>query len=330
MTPNRIWKIAGYTAGAIVLLIAGAILYITGFLLRTNPEPLNVEVTPARVEAGRYLANHVMVCIDCHSTRDWTLFSGPIVPGTEGSGGEIFSKEMGFPGKFVSPNITPYALRSWTDAELFRAITQGIDKRHMPLYPVMPFPYYGKLDREDILSIIAYLRTLPEIASTPDPSYTGFPFSLIMYLIPKKPVFEPKPDRSDTLAYGKYLVTAAVCIDCHTTARKGMIDRSLAFTGRREFKLQMKTVVSANITSSVDAGIGRWSPEAFIARFRAYDPLTNPLPKAENVGFNTVMPWSMYAGMDPTDLLAMHHYLQTLEPVETEVKKINSSRISRE
>lgn len=322
MTPNKIWRIAGYSAGAIVLLIAGAIIYITGFMLRSKPEPVTVEVTPARVEAGRYLANHVMVCMDCHSTRDWKLFSGPIIPGTEGIGGEVFSEEMGFPGRFVSQNITPFKLKEWTDAELLRAITHGIDKRNMPLFPVMPYPYYGKLDREDIYSIIAYLRTLPVQDTTPEPSYTSFPFSIIMYLIPKKPAFEQKPEKSDTVAYGKYLVTAAVCVDCHTIARRGKIDRTRAFAGGREFVMPLKTVVSANITPSVATGIGRWTAEAFIARFQAYNPATNPLPKAEDVGFNTVMPWSMYAGLDSVDLRAMYRYLQSLEPVENNVKKI--------
>jgi mono/diheme cytochrome c family protein len=322
MKTKTIWKIAGYTAGAIIVLIAGAIIYITGFSLRTKPTPLQVDGTPARMTAGGYLANHVMVCIDCHSTRDWKSFSGPIVAGTEGMGGEVFSEEMGFPGRFVARNITPYALKNWTDAELFRAITQGIDKRDMPLFPVMPYPYYGTLDREDIYSIMAYLRSLPEIPSKTEPSYTGFPFSIIMYLIPKKPEFVQKPEKGNTVEYGKYLVKAAVCIDCHTVARRGKIDRTKAFTGGREFIMPGKTVASANLTPSLKTGIGRWSPEAFIARFKGYDPTVIRMPKAEDVGFNTVMPWSMYAGMDSVDLRAMYTYLQTLEPVENEVQKI--------
>lgn len=46
----------------------------------------------------------------------------------QGAGGEIFDQNMGFPGKFISPNITPYALREWTDGEIFRAITSGVNK----------------------------------------------------------------------------------------------------------------------------------------------------------------------------------------------------------
>src|SRR4051794_14369913 len=65
-----------------------------------------VEASPQNVERGRYLANHVTVCVDCHSTRDWSRFSGPVQPGTEGRGGERFGHEFGFPGEFYSANIT--------------------------------------------------------------------------------------------------------------------------------------------------------------------------------------------------------------------------------
>ena len=54
-----------------------------------------MEVTKERIERGKYLANKVMVCVDCHSKRDWSKYSGPIVPGTEGMGGEVFYLMIG-------------------------------------------------------------------------------------------------------------------------------------------------------------------------------------------------------------------------------------------
>ena len=50
-------------------------------------EPLPAEVlrsTPARLARGAYLVEHVTVCLDCHSQRDWDTYSAPIVIGTEG------------------------------------------------------------------------------------------------------------------------------------------------------------------------------------------------------------------------------------------------------
>ena len=36
------------------------------------------------LERGEYLTLYVAGCLDCHSKRDFTKFSGPVVPGTEG------------------------------------------------------------------------------------------------------------------------------------------------------------------------------------------------------------------------------------------------------
>ncbi|HRP18712.1 MAG TPA: cytochrome C, partial [Ginsengibacter sp.] len=81
-------------------LIIGAI-YLK-FLLPdvSNAPNLKVEINSQMVERGKYLAYHVTVCMDCHSTRDWSKFSGPPIAGSDGKGGEYFSRNMGFPGDF--------------------------------------------------------------------------------------------------------------------------------------------------------------------------------------------------------------------------------------
>src|SRR5207244_516768 len=42
-----------------------------------------IETTPARLERGKYLVEHVTNCIDCHSDHS-TAYGFPIKPGTEG------------------------------------------------------------------------------------------------------------------------------------------------------------------------------------------------------------------------------------------------------
>ncbi|MEO6134044.1 MAG: cytochrome C, partial [Ginsengibacter sp.] len=66
------------------------------------------------------------------------------------------------------------------------------------------------------------------------------------------------------------------------------------------------------------SGIGSWSPEQFVARFKAY---TNPanFPNMDSQVVNTVMPWVMFAGMDTSDLRSIYAYLHTLKPVENTV-----------
>ncbi|HYE56562.1 MAG TPA: cytochrome C, partial [Chitinophagaceae bacterium] len=155
---KKVFKILGILLLVILVAVAGLAAYVKFALPDTGPAPdMKVEITPERVKRGEYLANTVMVCMDCHSTRNWNVFSAPPVPGTLGKGGEKFDQTMGFPGTYYSANITPAGIGNWTDGEIFRAITTGVRKNGKPIFPVMPHHNYGKLDAEDIKSVIAYL-----------------------------------------------------------------------------------------------------------------------------------------------------------------------------
>ncbi|MBU1678356.1 MAG: cytochrome C, partial [Bacteroidetes bacterium] len=153
---RKVLKIFVYVFGVVVLLIALLLTYVKTMMPSVGEAPnMKVEINNDRIERGKYLANHVMVCMDCHSTRDWNLFSGPPLAGTEGKGGEVFDQKIGFPGKYIASNITPYNLGNWTDGEIFRAITTGVSKDGTALFNIMPHPNYGKLDEDDIKSVIA-------------------------------------------------------------------------------------------------------------------------------------------------------------------------------
>jgi mono/diheme cytochrome c family protein len=222
-------RIIGFAFLALILILLLWIAYIY-FILPKIPVPdLKVELTPERVARGKYLANHVTVCIDCHSTRDWSKFSGPMVTGTEGKGGEKFGHEMGLPGDFYSTNITPYQLSGWSDGEIYRAIINGVGKGNRPLFPIMPYQYYQNLGREDVYSIIAYIRTLPSIVFLPPASKADFPVNIIMHTFPQSANPEVIPPKSDTVSYGKYLVSNAACKDCHSPFIKNKLDEKMAF-----------------------------------------------------------------------------------------------------
>ncbi|WP_317167985.1 hypothetical protein [Cyclobacterium jeungdonense] len=120
----------------LTLLIIGGLLYISFALPNVGPAAANCKVvsSPEKIARGKYLANHVMLCIDCHSLRDFSLFSAPPVPGTEATGGDRFDQTMGFPGVFVSPNITPAGIGDYSDGEIFRLITTGVKKMEIPFF----------------------------------------------------------------------------------------------------------------------------------------------------------------------------------------------------
>src|ERR1700722_3670853 len=129
-----------YSVAVIILLIIVVISYITLALPNVGePENIKVELTPSRVARGEYLVNHVALCVDCHSKRDWVRFAAPVKSEGIGGGGEGFDSKVGFPGEVHVPNITPYNLKNWTDGELFRVITTGERKDGSAIFPLMPW-----------------------------------------------------------------------------------------------------------------------------------------------------------------------------------------------
>lgn len=311
----------------VAVIFLTAIVSVTCYLkfalpnVGTSPE-ITVERTPDRIRRGEYLANHVAACMDCHSTRNWAYFSGPLTTGTLGKGGEYFGPEMGFPGEFYSKNLTPANLNNWTDGEIFRAITSGVDKDGKSLFPVMPYPYYARMDTEDVLDIIAYIRSLPPIENDVPESDAAFPMNLLINTMPVKTAFTKKPAKNDPEAYGQYLVTVAACMDCHSPVNKGKVILEKAFSGGREFTLPGGILRSANITPDTATGIGSWTERMFVGRFKEYEHLEN-MPSVKPTDYNTLMPWSMYAGMDTTDLKAIYAYLTSLPPIQNQVVKYN-------
>jgi hypothetical protein len=194
------------------------------------------------------------------------------------------------------------------------------------MFPVMPYPYYGKMDDEDIYSIIAYLRTLSPIENNVTASQSDFPMNVILNTIPKKGAPVKRPGPSNVIAYGAYMVNASGCIECHTQVDKGQIIPELAFSGGREFAFPDGSVVrSANITPDTETGIGKYTEKDFIARFKAYAD-SSWTPAAVKTGeYNTIMPWLMYCNMTEQDLSSIYAYLRTLNPVKNQVTKFTAA-----
>lgn len=323
---NRYLKFGLIILTFLLVFIVGAIVYIQMVLpdVGNPPESISLTNSSETLNRGKYLANHVMLCIDCHSKRDFSLYSGPPVPGTEGAGGEVFDHDLGFPGRFISPNITPFNLKSYSDGELFRLITTGVKKDGNPIFPIMPYANYGKMDKEDILAVIAYIRSLQAIEKVQPTSEPDFPFSLIMRTIPQKAEFSIKPPTSDAIAYGKYLVNAASCNECHTKFENGQFTgENLA--GGRVFTMPGGNILTSSNLTPHSTGLGSWSKEQFVERFKQYKDRSK-LRKVQEGEPQTIMPWNMYADITTEDLEAIYSYLQTLKPVDNLVVRFTKAK----
>ncbi|HNR74631.1 MAG: cytochrome c-related protein [Bacteroidetes bacterium OLB12] len=320
---RKLIKYVSYLLIVLIVVIAALLTYVKTALPDVGePEDLKIEYTAERIERGRYLANSVSACMDCHSKRDFSLFSGPPAPGTLGMGGDRFDQTVGMPGVFYARNITSGGISRYTDGELFRVITTGVTREGRALFPFMPYLYYGRMDREDLYSIIAYIRTIAPIKNEVPESVTDFPMNFIVNTIPRKANPQTKPDTTDMLAYGAYMTNASGCIECHTPVDKGQIIQDMAFGGGRDFQFPDGSIVySSNISPDTQTGIGSWTKEIFIKRFKAYADSTYVPEKVAPGAFNTIMPWTMYGAMTEQDLGAIYTYLKSVEPVSNSVTR---------
>jgi mono/diheme cytochrome c family protein len=117
------------------------------------------------VRRGAYLAT-IGHCMECHTP----LVGGALQLDTElGAGGRPFlpSFVKGLPPSWqgsVSRNLTSHlerGLGAWSDAEIKRAIAQGIGRDGRRLQEPMAFAWYAGIRDEDLDAIVAWLRTLP-------------------------------------------------------------------------------------------------------------------------------------------------------------------------
>ncbi|MGE5437811.1 MAG: c-type cytochrome [Syntrophothermus sp.] len=319
---KKVLRIAGIVLGVFVVLIIAGLVYFNSTYPKMVPPPnIKVNATPEMIARGEYLANHVTVCMDCHSTRDWSKYSGPITPGTEGKGGDKFDETMGIPGTIYAKNITPAGIGHWTDAELARAITQGLNKDGKALFPLMPYHSYNTIEEQDLKSIIAYIRTLKPIKNEVPDHDLNFPFNFIVKTMPLDKYHPSKVNKSNSVEYGKYLVNIAGCEDCHTPSEKGERDMTKRFAGGHTFTTPDYTITVANISPDKETGIGNWTKEFFINKFRTYTDAKFKSVNLTKEEFNTFMPWTMFGGMSDEDLGAIYDYLHSVKPVKNSVQK---------
>ena len=138
--------------------VAGKILIRAG-LPDAAAVPTRGVRAPARgatIEYGRYLAHDVFDCAGCHTpgydpdkTHGDDLLRG---------GGEF----TGADGQTIlSPNLTSHAtgLAGWTEADLARAIRDGVKPNGTAVRP--PMPLFRGLGDDEVRAVFLYLRSVP-------------------------------------------------------------------------------------------------------------------------------------------------------------------------
>ncbi len=285
--------------------------------------------TPQRLARGKYLVEGLLQCWGCHSETDFTQRPARPVQGRTGGGYVFPNVELSLPepNRVVAPNISSdpeYGAGTWKDADFVRALRQGIGHDGRTLYPLMPYPYFRNLSDEDLASVIVYERTLaPVHIERPKTVLTDDLKKAFQPLPPLAHVAEP--DRSDRVAYGKYLVTAGHCDACHSpTDERGNNLPGMEFSGGVPLTgnwgpdpKKLITVASLNLTPD-PSGIGYFDEKMFVDVIRTGAVKARPL--------SNIMPWAFFRNLSDDDLKAIFAYLRTLKPVQHRVDNTEPPR----
>jgi mono/diheme cytochrome c family protein len=135
-------------------------LLLAGCATSSRPTPSSA------IDRGHYLAR-LMDCTGCHTP-------GALI-GRPDTDRQLAGSDVGFgtpAGIVYPPNLTPdrdTGLGRWSDAEIVRAVRQGLRPDGRALLPVMPWPSYSALTEADAAALVAYLRTLRPVRNQVPP-----------------------------------------------------------------------------------------------------------------------------------------------------------------
>jgi mono/diheme cytochrome c family protein len=283
-----------FLSGLLALVFAAlSVIGVIG-LVRLNVAPyqyatVNIPVTGAsdQVARGERLAH---LCQGCHSTT-----GGLPLDGSKGN-----FVEGGPPvGVLYAPNLTPSGpLKNWSDAEVARAIREGVDNQGRPLL-IMPSVTFHTFSDADVAAIVAYLRSQPA-ANNPTPAKNvnllaaAFVGSGMFPTSAQPPITQPvNAPAQGTADYGSYLVHSAGCVDCH----------GQSFTGTPPGGFGPPP--APNLTTVVP----KWSQQDFINLFH-----TGKDPSGRQI--STEMPYKDFVeAFSDSELADMYTYLHGLQPM---------------
>jgi mono/diheme cytochrome c family protein len=152
MRVARVWIWAVASVGLVAMLASGWLVSdVTA--AQQGAATASAEVR-GNVEHGRYLVERVVMCAECHSTRD---SAGNIVPGSRLLGGSM-PVRVPWPGDWPLQIPRIAGLPGYTDAQAMRLLTEGAIKRN-GTQARAPMPRF-RMTAQDASDVIAYLRSL--------------------------------------------------------------------------------------------------------------------------------------------------------------------------
>lgn len=221
---KRLWvKFAGGIPATLLALVFGAAttLAFVGYsklnAVRPNPVPqVTAPVNAVAISRGETLAR---TCAGCHASNGQLPLAGQ----------DFLGLDPGPPmGTLWASNLTPAHLSEWSDGEIVRAIREGV-KRDGTSTMIMPAGAFRNLSDEDVLALVAYLRSQPAVEPSSPPRQLNVLGAIMVAAVIPDDIFTAQPPqtapviappRAATAEYGGYLVHLG-CQDCHGTDFQG-------------------------------------------------------------------------------------------------------------
>jgi len=246
------------------------------------------------LERGTYLMDGIVACGNCHIARGE---KGRPLPERGLSGGLVIEEDF---GKSVAPNITPdpeTGIGKWTDAQLARAIREGIRPDGSVIGPPMPIEFYRGISDQDLKAIIAYLRAQKPVKNAVAKSE---------YRI-KLPASYGPPIRKK-MSRGEYLAgPLGHCMECHTPRVKGRNDMTRVGAGGNAFPGPWGVSVARNLTPH-ESGLKDW-------RDREIERAIREGVRKDGTPLKPPMAYDWYKNINDADMKALIAYLRSLKPL---------------
>ena len=280
--------------GFMVLLLVAvgfvAYVYLASWrvLARTytieNPPRVSVRSDAASLQRGKYLAERVALCVECHG---------------DDLGGKVSTDGFAM-GRLSASNLTRGQGgigATYSDDDFVRAILYGVKKDGHSV-TLMPSNDY-RFTEEDLGALLGYVRSLPPVDRVL-PSKSVGPMARVLGLFVDFPLapaaridhanvrLATPANEADPVARGAYLVSTAACQGCHGPDFAGGGGPPPG---------------AANITP---IGIGDWNEQQFLTGIREHKR-----PNGSTI--DEGMPRT-YGQMSDADLRAIFAYLRTVPP----------------
>lgn len=216
---NVTWWLARIALGLLALSVVAGSVGVTRFQARATrvhdvPEPrVRAEATPEVLARGRHLATTLGGCTECH---------GPNLAGRVMDDNPML--------RLSPPNITPKGVvAGYADRDWYRAIVHGVTPSGRSL-AIMPSKELRTFSDDDVLAIIAYMKSVPPVANDVPPTRVSLLGKAVLGLAGEE-LWAANQIRHDephagritptgpTVTHGEYLIN--MCKGCHGQDLRG-------------------------------------------------------------------------------------------------------------